>query len=216
MTVQTDKRPAAIRVVIPFVFRHWLQQPGRAAVVAGGLLGATAADLFMPIFSGRLVDALTLGTSDAAARHAAFAAFGGIVALGLMSMILRLTGLQAIVELTLKMMADCRRRLPSRAALFDRLACQQLRRLDRAQDHARHVGARSAQRHDAGRAVAVMVMLVGSTILLGCTGRSWRIIAVGSVIYIALTVACRLAMSRLRQGLPMPGTPSSVARWRTR
>ena len=64
MTVQTDKRPAAIRVVIPFVFRHWLQQPGRAAVVAGGLLGATAADLFMPIFSGRLVDALTLGTSD--------------------------------------------------------------------------------------------------------------------------------------------------------
>jgi hypothetical protein len=60
MTVQTDKRPAAIRVVIPFVFRHWLQQPGRAAVVTGGLLGATAADLFMPIFSGRLVDALTL------------------------------------------------------------------------------------------------------------------------------------------------------------
>ena len=43
MTVQTDKRPTAIRVVIPFVFRHWLLQPGRAAVVAGGLLGATAA-----------------------------------------------------------------------------------------------------------------------------------------------------------------------------
>ena len=61
MTAQTDKRPAAIRVVIPFVFRHWLQQPGRAAIVAGGLLGATAADLFMPVFSGHLVDALTLG-----------------------------------------------------------------------------------------------------------------------------------------------------------
>ena len=82
MTALKDKRPTAIRVVIPFVFRHWLQQPGRAAIVAGGLLGATAADLFMPIFSGRLVDALTLGASDAAARHAAFVAFGGIVALG--------------------------------------------------------------------------------------------------------------------------------------
>ena len=80
MTALKDKRPAAIRVVIPFVFRHWLQQPGRAAVVAGGLLGATAADLFMPIFSGRLVDALTSGPSDPAARQAAFAAFGGIVA----------------------------------------------------------------------------------------------------------------------------------------
>ena len=34
-------------------------QPVRAATVAGGLLGATVADLFMPLFSGRLVDALT-------------------------------------------------------------------------------------------------------------------------------------------------------------
>ena len=30
MTAQTNKRPAAIRVVIPFVFRHWLEQPARA------------------------------------------------------------------------------------------------------------------------------------------------------------------------------------------
>jgi ATP-binding cassette, subfamily B, bacterial len=59
MTVQDNQRPTAIRVVIPFVFRHWLEQPGRAAVVTGGLLGATAADLFMPLFSGHLVDALT-------------------------------------------------------------------------------------------------------------------------------------------------------------
>ncbi len=48
MSTQVNKRPAAIRVVIPFVFRHWLEQPGRAAIVAGGFLGATAADLFMP------------------------------------------------------------------------------------------------------------------------------------------------------------------------
>ena len=109
MTALKDKRPAAIRVVIPFVFRHWLQQPGRAAIVAGGLLGATAADLFMPIFSGRLVDALTSGPSDPAARQAAFMAFGAIVALGLVSMILRLTGLQAIVPFTLKIMSDVSR-----------------------------------------------------------------------------------------------------------
>ncbi|HZC98058.1 MAG TPA: ABC transporter transmembrane domain-containing protein, partial [Bradyrhizobium sp.] len=109
MTVQIDKRPTAIRVVLPFVFRHWLEQPARAAVVAGGLLGATAADLFMPVFSGHLVDALTLGASDPAARHRALVAFGGIVALGLASMILRLTGLQAIVPFTLKIMSDVSR-----------------------------------------------------------------------------------------------------------
>src|SRR3954467_1951184 len=109
MTVQTDKRPAAIRVVIPFVFRHWLQQPGRAAIIAGGLLGATVADLFMPLFSGRLVDALTLGASDAAARSAALSAFGAIVVLGLISMTLRLAGLQAIVPFTLRIMSDVAR-----------------------------------------------------------------------------------------------------------
>src|SRR5438093_10342124 len=97
MTALKDKRPAAIRVVIPFVFRHWLEQPARAASVAGGLLGATAADLFMPLFSGRLVDALTQGASDPAARRAALMAFAGIVALGAVSMSLRLIGLQAIV-----------------------------------------------------------------------------------------------------------------------
>ena len=45
--------------------------PPAPPTVAGGLLGATAADLFMPLFSGQLVDALTQGASDPAARRAA-------------------------------------------------------------------------------------------------------------------------------------------------
>ena len=95
--------------MIPFVFRHWLEQAARAAIVAGGLLGATAADLFMPLFSGHLVDALTQGASDPAARRSAMVAFGGIVALGAVSMVLRLIGLQAIVPFTLKIMSDVSR-----------------------------------------------------------------------------------------------------------
>jgi ATP-binding cassette, subfamily B, bacterial len=109
MTAQIDKRPAAIRVVIPFVFRHWLNQPLGAAAVAGGLLGATVADLFMPLFSGHLVDAVTSGASDPAARRAAFTAFGVIVVLGLISMTLRLIGLHAIVPFTLRIMSDVSR-----------------------------------------------------------------------------------------------------------
>ena len=109
MTASRDNRPAAIRVVLPFVFRHWLQQPVGAAIVAGGLLGATVADLFMPVFSGHLVDAMTSGASDPAARRAAIAAFGAIVALGLASMVLRLIGLQAIVPFTLRIMSDVAR-----------------------------------------------------------------------------------------------------------
>src|SRR3954466_10190496 len=109
MTAQTKQRPAAIRVVIPFVFRHWLKQPGGAALVCGGMLGATTADLFMPVFSGRLIDAMTAGASDPAARRAATIAFAAIVALGLLSVILRLVGLRAIVPFTLRIMTEVAR-----------------------------------------------------------------------------------------------------------
>ena len=109
MTAQLNQRPAAIRVVLPFLFRHWRNQPVDAAIVSGSLLGATVADLFMPVFSGHLVDAMTTGASDPAARRAAFIAFGGIVALGLMSVILRLIGLRAIVPFTLRTMSDVSR-----------------------------------------------------------------------------------------------------------
>jgi ATP-binding cassette, subfamily B, bacterial len=108
MTVRNNKK-AAIRVVLPFVFRHWLGQPVGAAIVAGGLLGATVADLFMPVFSGHLVDAMTSGASDVAARHAAFTAFAAIVALGFASATLRVVGLHAIVPFTLKIMSDVAR-----------------------------------------------------------------------------------------------------------
>src|ERR1700730_16700935 len=118
MTASRNKRPAAIRVVLPFVFRHWLKQPVMTATTAAGLLGATAADLFMPVFSGQLVDAMTSGASDPAARRAAFAAFGAIVALGLASIILRMTGLYAIVPFTLRIMSDVSREAFMRVQRF--------------------------------------------------------------------------------------------------
>src|SRR3979409_2247105 len=118
MIASRNKRPAAIGVVLPFVFRHWLPQPVGAAAVAGGLLGATVADLFMPVFSGHLVDAVTSGAADPDARRAAFTAFGAIVALGLGSMILRLIGLQAIVPFTLQLMSEISRNAFARVQRF--------------------------------------------------------------------------------------------------
>jgi ATP-binding cassette subfamily B protein len=109
MTAPDNKRSAAIRMVLPFVFRHWLNQPLLALTVAGGLLGATVADLFMPLFSGRLVDAMTQGPADLTARHDAWSAFGAIVALGLVSMILRFAGLRVLPTFTLRIMSDVAR-----------------------------------------------------------------------------------------------------------
>src|ERR1044072_444775 len=190
MTALKDKRPTAIRVVIPFVFRHWLQQPGRAAIVAGGLLGATAADLFMPVCSGRLVDALALGASDAAARHAAFTAFGAIVALGLMSMILRLAGLQAIVPFTLKTMSDVSRDAFARVQRFstdwhaNSFAGSTVRKITR--------GMWALDLLNDTILLALfpsLIVLVGSTILLALHWPSLGlVIGFGSVIYIPMMV----------------------------
>src|SRR6267142_3776143 len=206
MTVQLDKRPAAIRVVIPFVFRHWLQQPGRAAVVAGGLLGATAADLFMPIFSGRLVDALTLGTSDPAARQAAFVAFGGIVALGLLSMILRLTGLQAIVPFTVKLMSDVSRDAFVRVQRFstdwhaNSFAGSTVRKITR--------GMWALDLLNDTILMALMpslAVLVGSLILLGLHWPSLGlVIAAGTLVYVSMTVVFSTRYIAPAARWPMP------------
>jgi ATP-binding cassette subfamily B protein len=186
-----NDRPAAIRVVIPFVFRHWLEQPRRAATVTGGLLGATVADLFMPVFSGHLVDALTRGADDAAARHAAFAAFGGIVALGLASMILRLIGLQAIVPFTLQIMSDVARDAFMRVQRFstdwhaNSFAGSTVRKITRG------MWALDLLNDTILMALAqAFTVLVGSMILLGL---HWPqlglVILVGTIIYVAMTLA---------------------------
>src|ERR1700756_2818772 len=190
-----NKRPAAIRVVLPFVFRHWLDQPVTAATIAAGLLGATVADLFMPVFSGHLVDAMTSGASDPAARPAAITAFGAIVALGLASMVLRLLGYQAIVPFTLRIMSDVARGAFMRVQRFstdwhaNSFAGSTVRKITR--------GMWALDLLNDTILMALLpsvVVLIGSMILLGL---HWpqlgAVIAVGAVIYVAMTMAFQVS-----------------------
>jgi ATP-binding cassette subfamily B protein len=190
MTASRKNRPAAIRVVLPFVFRHWLQQPVTAAIAAGGLLGATVADLFMPLFSGRLVDAMTKGAADPAARQAAFAAFGAIVALGLASMILRLTGFQAIVPFTLRIMSDVAREAFMRVQRFS------------TDWHANSFAGSTVRKVTRGMwaldllndtilmaLLPSLAVLLGSMVLLGLHWRSLGlVIAAGTAIYVPMVI----------------------------
>ena len=105
MTELFKRRPVAIRTVLPFVFAHWMRQPWLVASIAASMLGATMADIFMPLFAGHLVDAVTTGVSDAA-RRTAFIAFGSIIALGLVHLLMRQLAFSAIIPFTLKMMSD--------------------------------------------------------------------------------------------------------------
>ncbi|MGY4226068.1 ATP-binding cassette subfamily B protein [Bradyrhizobium sp. USDA 4503] len=190
MTSLTTKRPAAIRIVLPFVFRHWLEQPLRASAVTAGFLGATAADLFMPVFSGHLVDALTAGATNAAARHAAMLAFGAIVGLGALSLVLRLVGIQTIVPFTLKTMSDVGQQAFMRVQRFstdwhaNSFAGSTVRKITR--------GMWALDLLNDTILMALLpsvVVLLGSMILLGV---HWpqlgAVIAVGSVIYVAMTM----------------------------
>ena len=191
MTVDVNKRPAAIRVVIPFVFRHWLDQPVVAATVAFGLLGATVADLFMPIFSGHLVDALTSGAESPAARHAALVAFGAIVALGLSSIVLRMIGLQAIVPFTLRIMSDVAREAFNRVQRFstdwhaNSFAGSTVRKITR--------GMWALDLYNDTILMALLpslMVLLGSMILLGL---HWAllglVVALVALVYVSMTVA---------------------------
>jgi len=185
------KKPAAIRVVIPFVTRHWLKQPWMTALVATGLLGATVADLFMPLFSGHLVDALTLGPDNAGARHAALAAFGAIVALGFASIVLRMIGLQAIVPFTLKIMSDVAQDAFMRVQRFstdwhaNSFAGSTVRKVTR--------GMWALDLYNDTILMALLpslMVLFGSMVLLGLHWTSLGlVIAAGALVYVGVTVA---------------------------
>jgi ATP-binding cassette subfamily B protein len=190
MTALTKPRPTAIRVVIPFVFRHWLAQPAGIAIVSGGMLGATVADLFMPVFSGRLIDAMTAGASDPAARRAAMIAFAAIVALGLSSVVLRLVGLWAIVPFTLRIMSEVARAAFARVQRFstdwhaNSFAGSTVRKITR--------GMWALDLLNDTILLALfpsLIVLIGSTILLALHWPSLGlVIGVGSLVYIPMMV----------------------------
>ncbi len=100
-------RADAIRTVLAFTFRHWSRQKPQVALIAGAIAASTLADVFMPLFAGRLVDALTLLSGDrVAARDAALTAFGAMVALGVGMVVLRHVAWSGVIPLTLRIMSD--------------------------------------------------------------------------------------------------------------
>ena len=191
MIADTKNRRAAIRVVIPFVFRHWLNQPVAATIVACGFLGATVADLFMPVFSGHLINALTSGAVQGVARHDAFVAFGGIVTLGFLSIALRVTGLQAIVPFTLRIMSDVARDAFARVQRFstdwhaNSFAGSTVRKVTR--------GMWALDLYNDTILMALLpslMVLIGSMVLLGLHWTALGLVAgLGALIYVPMTIA---------------------------
>ncbi|TGV23541.1 ABC transporter ATP-binding protein [Mesorhizobium sp. M4B.F.Ca.ET.143.01.1.1] len=190
-----DLRADAFRSVLGFTLGHWRRQPWRLSLIMGAFLLSTLADVLTPLYSGRLVDAVANGSAaDAVAWNAAISAFWMLVALALAGVVLRNAAFMAIVELTLKMMAD--------------IAADAFHRVQRFSTdwHANSFAGSTVRKITRGMwaldllndtiLIALLpsvVMLVGSTLLLGWF---WplmgAVVAVGSVLFITVTATLSL------------------------
>jgi ATP-binding cassette subfamily B protein len=102
MTVKTRTQGSqALRHVLSFTLRHWASRRKLLIGIVVTMSLSTLTEVIVPLFAGRLVDALAHGPS---AFDAALAAFAAMAALGLVMIGLRHLAWSGIVPLTLSMM----------------------------------------------------------------------------------------------------------------
>jgi len=89
--------------VLSFTLGHWARRKWLAGAVALGMCLSTLTEVVLPVYAGRLVDALALGPS---ALHTATLAFIAMAALGLCMVLFRHLAWWGIVPLTLRIMRD--------------------------------------------------------------------------------------------------------------
>ncbi len=190
-----DLRGGAFRSVLGFTWTHWRRQPVRLSLITAAFLAATVADVLTPLYAGRLVDAVASGSaSDPVAWNAAVAAFTALIGLAIGALLLRHLGFMAIIELTLKMMADIGADAFHRVQRFstdwhaNSFAGSTVRKITR--------GMWALDLLNDTILIALLpslVMLIGSTVLFAV---SWPtmglIVAAGSLAYIGLTAALSL------------------------
>jgi ATP-binding cassette subfamily B protein len=186
----------AMRDVLTFLFRHWRREAWLVAGVAGAMLAATVADLFMPLFAGRLVDAVAVHAMHAKtqALHAALWALGSMGALGIVLVAGRYYALVAIIHLTLRLMSRFARDAFWRVQRFstdwhaNNFAGSIVRRVTR--------GMWAVDMMDDTLLLALLpalLVLIGSSVLLGWHWPAMgAVVGAGAVLYVALSVALSL------------------------
>ncbi|QTN98137.1 ABC transporter ATP-binding protein [Brucella sp. 458] len=186
-----DFRGPAFRSVLGYTFSHWRSQPLRLSAMIIGMLLATAADVLTPLYSGRLVDSLSLGSN---AWDAAIHALIALLALGALALVSRQVTFYVLTDFTLKIMSD--------------MAASAFRKLQRFSTdwHANAFAGSTVRKVTRGMwaldllndtliiaLLPSLLMLVGSVVLLAWF---WPLmglmVAIGSVLYIACTIVISL------------------------
>ncbi|MBU4609803.1 ABC transporter ATP-binding protein [Achromobacter sp. GG226] len=191
-----ELRSQVFRDVLGYTLRHWGGQPGRIAGIVLLVLLSAGADVLVPLYAGRLVEAVASSApGDAIAREAAWTAFAIVLALGLTRAVLRQFVFHNIITLTLRMMG--------------RIAQDAFGRVQRLSTdwHANSFAGSTVRKITRGvwaldllndtlliALLPAAVMLVGATVMLGM---SWPImgvvVGVGAVLYLGVTVVMSLA-----------------------
>jgi ATP-binding cassette, subfamily B, bacterial len=186
---------SAMREVLTFLFRQWRREKRLVFGVALSMIVATAADLLMPVYSGKLVDALAMqGTAHSLALRAAVRAIGMMALLGAMLTVLRYAALAGIIRLTLRLMS--------------RFAGEAFWRVQRFSTdwHANNFAGAIVRRITRGmwavdladdilllEMLPALMVLVGSSLLLGMHWPSMGVIvAAGAIAYMAVSVSLSL------------------------
>jgi ATP-binding cassette subfamily B protein len=197
-TKKLDFRGQAFKDVLGFTIRHWREQPWRIFAVTSLVLLSALADVLTPLFAGHLVDAIASGSAgNPAAWHAAVMAFGILAGLGLGATLLRQGVFMNIIPLTLEMMS--------------KIAANAFQRVQRFSTdwHANSFAGSTVRKITRGMwaldilndtlLIALfpsLVMLVGSTVLLGVR---WplmgAVVGISSVIYISVTAMLSLGFA---------------------
>lgn len=99
-----NRSPA--RAVLGFLLGHWRRQPGLVGLTLLCVVLATLADVLVPLFAGRLVDAVTAPSSTPGAARAAWNGFAAMVGLGAAVVGLRVLGIVGVLRVTIRMMQE--------------------------------------------------------------------------------------------------------------
>ncbi|QAY75746.1 ABC transporter ATP-binding protein [Sphingosinicella sp. BN140058] len=97
MNSKNKQASSALGVVLAFAWAKWKRRPWLAAAVCGAMSAATVTEIFVPLFAGRMIDALGAG---AAGSRSAWAAFVAIALLGTAMVALRHLAWWGVVPLT--------------------------------------------------------------------------------------------------------------------
>jgi ATP-binding cassette, subfamily B, bacterial len=185
----------AMRDVLTFLFCHWRREAWLVAAIALSMMIATIADLFMPVFAGRMVDAVAMHAgTHRQALHAALWALATMLALGSILVTGRHLSLMGISRLTIRLMARFAGDAFWRVQRFstdwhaNNFAGSIVRRVTR--------GMWAVDMMDDTLLLALLpaaMVLGGSSLLLGWHWPSMGlIVAIGATLYVSLSITMSL------------------------